>query len=225
MLHHWGDDMSRPGFFALCLVLLIFAGADQLFGADIPVEPYVEASFATEGPLSLFCSPNGEGYPFTEAFDQTGNRVDGTLTIILYDDMPPWGEPVPNFPDEDIWLMDTNGDLAVCQGGTVCDQNTDANGMTYWSNPLLLGRNAEPVGGNQVAIIVNGWVLDSPALSDFRLNSADLNGDLWVSLHDIVLFTELYFGPYSYEGDFHWDGVLNLSDIVEFARTYGAECP
>jgi hypothetical protein len=217
--------MIRSGFFAFLLILLILAGPTQIFAANIPVEPYVEASFATEGPLSLFCSPNGAGNPFTEAFNQFGDQVDGTLTIILYDDMPPWGEPVANFPSEDIWLMDIDGDLAVCPGGSICDQNTDPDGMTFWSNPLLAGHHAEPVGGNQVAIVINGWVLDSPALSDFRINSADLNGDLWVSLHDVVLFTEIYFGPYAYEGDFHWDGVVNLSDLAAFTRTYGTQCP
>jgi hypothetical protein len=217
--------MSRSRFFAIFLILLVLAGSTHLLAADLPDTPYVEVSFATEGPLSLFCAPNGGGHHFTQAFDQAGNQVDGTLTIILYDDMPPWGEPVANYPNEDIWLMDVQGDLVVCNRGSICDVNTDANGMTYWSNPLQTGGHAEPVGGNQVAIFVSGWVLESPTLSDFRINSADLNGDLWVSLHDIVLFTEIYFGPYAYEGDFHWDGVINLSDLAEFARTYGAECP
>jgi len=220
-----GDDMSRPGFSAFILILLVLAGSTLLPAADIPVEPYIEASFATEGPLSLFCSPDGGGYPFSLAFDQAGNQVDGTLTIILYNDYPPWGEPVANYPNEDIWLMDVDGDLAACNSGTICDVNTDANGMTYWSGSLHVGGHAEPVGGNQVAISVSGWVLEVSALEEFHLNSADLNGDRWVSLHDVVLFTEIYFGPYAYEGDFHWDGVVNLSDLAAFARTYGAECP
>lgn len=196
-----------------------------VWGADIPVEPYVEVSFATAGPLSLVCAPDGGGLPFTQAFDPQGQQVDGTLTIILYDDIPPWGSPVPHFPHEDIWLMDLHGELALCQEGSLPDQDTDADGMTYWSQPLRTGGHAEPDGDNQLAIFVMGWDLGLEGLAEFRVNSPDQNGDQVVNLSDIALFVSKYFGGYDYASDFHWDGVLNLSDIVYLARSVGAQCP
>jgi len=217
--------MTRTLFFALLLVLGILVGPTQVGAVDIPTEPYVEATFATEGPLSLFCSPDGAGYPFTQAFNAQGEWVDGTLSIILYSDMPPWGEPVANYPKEDIWLMDNEGDLVPCNGGSIPDQNTDAEGMTMWTNPLRAGGHVEPGDNNQVAFFVIGWILEPPTMLDFRLNSTDLNGDGLVNLVDFASFSEMYFGPYEYACDFHWDGVFNLLDLVEMSSTYGAQCP
>ena len=214
--------MSRPGFFAIILTLLILTGPTHLLAADVPDPPQVEVSFATEGPLSLFCSPAGGGHPFTQAFDPMGNQVDGTLSIILYDN---GGVPVPNYPNEDLWLMDFDEDLAICNSGTICDENTDPDGRTYWSNSLSVGGHAEPVGDNRITINVNGWGLDNPDLAEFRINSSDINGDLSVNLLDLTMFSYLYFGPYGYEGDFHWDGVINLADLAAMARTYWTECP
>ncbi len=206
------------------VLLMVLPASTPLWATDIPVEPYVEVFLATAGALSLFSSPDGGGNPFTEAFDQQGQSVDGTITIILYDDQLPWGNPVPFYPQEDIWLVDLNGDLVACQGGTIPDGDTDANGMTSWTNPLQAGGHVEPVAGNQLAIMVTGWILVQESLSDFRINSADLNSDRIVNLIDVVLFTSVYFGSYEYACDFHWDGVLNLSDIVQLARSMGAEC-
>ncbi len=217
--------MSRHVISVLIFSLMILTGSAQFAAADIPVEPYIEASFATDGPLSLFSAPDGGGNPFTQAFGPNGQTVDGTLTIILYDDMPPWGNPVANYPKADIWLEDHHGELVSCQGGTIPDEDTDDVGMTFWTHPLRVGSHAEPVDGNQLAIVVTGWILDSPSLEDFRINSADLNGDLHVNLSDIAMFVGTYFGTYDYASDFHWDGVLNLADIVLLAESLGAECP
>ena len=136
--------MKRRGLGVLIFTLTILSGATLCAAADIPVEPYVEVSFATEGPLSLCNFPNGGGKPFTQAFGPNGQVVDGTLTIILFDDMPPWGDPVPNYPKEDLWLEDLHGGLVSCQGGTIPDENTDEVGMTFWTHPLLAGGHAQP---------------------------------------------------------------------------------
>jgi hypothetical protein len=206
-------------------VLISLFASGMLGAANVPVEPYVDVSFATAGPLSLVCSPDGGGLPFSQAFDPLGAQVDGTLTIILYDDLPPWGSPVPNYPKEDIWLADLHGELAFCQEGTIPDQDTDAGGMTYWAQPLRSGGHAEPAHGNQLAIVVAGWFVGLGGLAEFRVNSPDHNGDGVVNLSDVVLFASNYFGAYDYASDFHWDGVLNLSDIVYLARSAGAQCP
>ena len=205
--------------------LLMLAGAAPLMAADIPVLPYVEASVATEGPLSLLCTPDGSGLPMTQAFNQSGQPVDGTITMILYDDTPPWGSPVALFPNEDIWLTDITGSLALCPAGSIPDEDTDINGMASWTRALNVGGHVDTVDGNQLAIMVNGWIPEGAFLPDFRINSADINGDLVVNLTDVARFTMDFFGPYTYTNDLHWDEVVNLSDVAELARAFGTACP
>jgi hypothetical protein len=217
--------MTKPMHSVSIILLVILAGATSLMAADIPVLPYVEYSIATEGALSLLCTPDGSGLPMTQAFNQSGQPVDGTITMTLYDDTPPWGSPVAFFPKEDIWLTDITGSLAICPAGSNPDANTDVNGMTSWTGALFVGGHMEPGEGNQLAIMVNGWIPDGAYLPDFRINSADLNGDLMVNLTDVAHFSMGYFGPYEYKRDLHWDEVVNLSDIAELARAFGARCP
>ena len=207
------------------LLLLTQTGAAPVLAADIPVFPYAEVSVATEGPLSLLSAPDGSGLPLTQAFDSTGQPVDGTITMTLYDDYPPWGNPVAYFPAEDIWLADMTGSLTNCPAGTIPDGDTDANGTTTWTRALYAGGHIEPAGGNQLVIMVMGGNIEGGDLPDFRLNSADLNGDLVVNLTDVWHFTMGYFGPYAYTTDLHWDGAVNLSDLAELARAVGTECP
>ena len=207
------------------LALLVLLSGTPLLAADIPLEPYVEASMATPGPLSLFVVPDGEGHPLTRAYNSLGQEVDGTITMTLYDQIPPWGVPVPGFPREDIWLMDVAGGLASCQEGTIPDSDTDALGVTSWSGALMAGGSAEPGSGNQFAINVNGWILAETMLTQLRANSADTNGDGVVNLTDVAVFSSGYFGPYTYAHDFKWDGVVNLSDLAMLAAAIGAQCP
>jgi len=217
--------MIKPIHTVVMIPLLMLTGAASMVAAGVGVLPYVEYSIATEGPLSLLCTPDGSGHPMTQAFNPVGQPVDGTITMILYDDTPPWGSPVAFFPKEDIWLTDITGSLALCPGGSIPDENTDINGMTSWTGALLAGGHFEPGEGNQLGIMVNGWIPDGAYLPDFRINSADINGDLVVNLSDVALFAMNYSGPYAYTRDLHWDEVVNLSDIAELARAFGTQCP
>ena len=217
--------MYKSVFSVFLLLLLTLPAAAPVLAADIPVLPYAEVTVATEGPLSLLSTPDGSGRPLTQVFDSTGQPVDGTITMTLYDDYPPWGNPVAYFPAEDIWLEDMTGSLIICPAGTIPDGDTDANGTTTWTRALYAGGHIEPNGGNQLAIRVMGDYIEGGDLPDFRLNSADINGDLVVNLTDVAMFTMGYYGPYAYTIGLHWDGAVNLSDLVELARAIGAQCP
>lgn len=217
--------MKYSKIFAVIIGPLVFLTPVFVQAADIPLQPYVEVFFPTSEPISLFCRPDGGGNGFTEANNEIGETVDGTLTIILYSQAPPWGDPVPNFPREDLWLTDDTGQLAICRGGSIPDSNTDANGATSWTLPLKLGGHADPGTGNRLAISVIGWDLNSLVLDDLHLNSADIDGNEVVNLSDIALFTQGYYGAYHYSCDFRWDGVINLSDLALMAASIGAACP
>ncbi len=217
--------MAGHKYFIAFLFLVMLAVPRTAWSADIPTVPYIEVSFATEGPLSVFSAPDGSGYAFNQAFDPTGQFVDGTLTIILYNDTPPWGVPVPFYPREDIFLVDLTGDLVPCTEGTIPDANTDADGVTSWSHPMFTGGWVEPDGVNRLAFFVSGWILESAGLEELRINSADMNGDLVVNLTDVASFSESYYGLYGYASDFRWDGVVNLSDVALLAASLGTSCP
>ena len=81
--------------------------------------------------------------------------------------------------------------------------------------------------GPPVTIIVNGIVPDQgdPYLEEFRLNSADIDGNLAVDLTDIREFARDFYGTYAYRSDFVWDGMVNLSDLAALAPVFGAACP
>ena len=126
--------MIKPIHSGAAILILMLIGAGSLMAADIPVLPYVEYSIATEGPLSLLCTPDGSGLPMTQAFNPLGQPVDGTIAMILYDDTPPWGTPVAFFPREDIWLTDITGTLALCPAGSIPEKNLE---IKYSTTKLL----------------------------------------------------------------------------------------
>ena len=48
-------------------------------------------------------------------------------------------------------------------------------------------------------------------------NSTDMNGDLLVNLTDVALFIPL-LGSTSYEADYNFDGIVNLTDMRGSSR-------
>jgi len=205
----------------ILIFLALLAGQDYAGPVDVPPYIHVDVSVATEGPVSLFCAPDGSGTPFTEACGPGGTVVDATITLILYDD---FGQPVPGYPREDLWLEGTGGGLISCYpGGTCPDAHTDANGTTRWTSPLSAAGHTAP--GEGLVVVVNGDFPEGGSLPDFRTNSSDINADGQVNLSDVEFFAVDFHGSYDYRSDFLWDGDVNLSDVVFLARTLGAQCP
>jgi len=204
-----------PCFFLVCL----FAGSAV---AGVGQDIYVYPDWGQTGPVSLFRFPNGEGAPFSQAFQAFGAETDATLHI----QFSYGGEFIEGFPAEDIWLESWDGLLIPCNGGTTVDQDTDAVGATFWAAPLRAGGHCDAGTGDRLLIKVNGDVALDGILHDFSLNSPDINGDLLVNLADIGAFsTDYYSGLNPYRSDFRWDGAVNLGDIGILAQAMGAACP
>ena len=64
-----------------------------------------------------------------------------------------------------------------------------------------------------------------PFLEELRLNSADIDGDLHVTIADLQTFANDFYGAYRYRSDLRWDGMVNLSDVAAFAAVLGTTCP
>lgn len=187
--------------------------------------PWMETVQSPGQPASLFSLPSGGGRPFAQALTQGGGTVDATLVMVLWSDQPGWGDPVPFFPAEDMWLATNDGLLAPCNGGTIADANTDATGRTVWAAPLAAGGRCDVGSGDRLLVMVNGEVAADLTALGLRLNSADLNGDGLVNLADVGLFVSDLYGAYAYRSDFFWDGVVNISDAGFMSTGLGSQCP
>ena len=212
------------------IVLFVFAIAMMAGAASFANPPTgvpdMENSWVTMSGVEpgdyavMFNVNNGGGASFPGARNSEG-QVDATITLYLRDGN---NDPIVNFPSEDMWLdpyfYGPSG--YICQGGTNADAVSDANGVTLWDNPLRTGGWSE----GPTVVMVSG----SPLLSgDLNMghNSPDINGDGVVNLTDVALFAADFYDNVNYwfRSDFHYDGLINLSDVGKLAQFIGAACP
>lgn len=192
-------------------------------GATMACVPDLDQSIVTWGlgagqSATLLVLPDGSGPAFTAARIPGGMTVDATIQMTLIDSC---GYPICCFPREDMWLESQDYGLVLCAGGSIADHNTNQYGQTEWTLPLKAG------GHSQAAcqVLVNGMALPGSVALPLHFVSPDLNGDRDVSLIDLVVFAEAYFGAYTFAADLRADGVIDLSDIPVLAAGMGAECP
>ncbi|MFN2370740.1 MAG: hypothetical protein ABR506_06230 [Candidatus Krumholzibacteriia bacterium] len=168
--------------------------------------------------VSVYSLPNGGGRAFTAAFLPGGGAADATVTLTLRDGL---GVPIVGFPFQDMWLESADGGMVACGGNATADQNTDANGVTFWVDPLFAGGQSSAL----TLVMVNGDPLTSNSGLQISFNSADINGDGVVNLSDGGFFTQDLFGVYNYRSDFNYDALVNVSDAGFMANGLGAVCP
>lgn len=216
-------------------ILVFFAFASLLFmattaSADQPY-PFVQ-SIDTPGlgdeTASIFILPDGSGPALTEAqLLGQGVSIDATIVITL---ITLEGDPIPNFPHEDVWLDAEDEQQFFCPLGFCADSNSTANGEMTFSTPLAGGgwHNAPThvyVNGNPAYDPTDyPWYWAHPPVS-LHFNSADISGDGLVDLMDVGLFAGDFFNEYHYRSDLFCDGELNLADVSSLALGIGAICP
>jgi len=205
-------------------ILEFFGDPHSLPGLEIPALEQCSATIDVEGGLSIWCLPNGSGAPLTEAYSWGGelgsspSTVDATITVTIRDSQ---GRPIPNYPAEDIWLESSGRGMAFCLGGTHADRCTDDLGQTTFSRPLF-------AGGNSIDEVLRVFVGEAPIPGDeipLVMTSPDINGDLGVNLSDIALMTPHFSPPYYAACDYYRDGLVDILDLVLFARGYEEYCP
>jgi hypothetical protein len=202
-----------------CLVLAAAVAAAQ------QVPPLLDCNLecrAGAADVSVFTVPDGSGHPLSWCQGFGGLRLDASLELLILLD----GEPLVGYPGEDMWLQSSLGGLVTCPGGCSADHATDAEGRTTFSGALRGGGHTDPSAGETLQAVVNGEVCASGEGADVQVNSPDLSGNLVVDLSDVVLWVAIYQGGgYDYAGDFYYDGVLDLSDVVMMSQGLGAACP
>lgn len=191
------------------------------------IPPYDSSAWlASPQPVSLFCDPVGGGRPLTQAraLDTPyGSWVDATIMVELLDG---WGDPVAGYPAEDVWLTVTGGSLALCDGGARADGPTDAGGRTTFSGPIRAGGHLVQAVDDRLLVETAHGIIHFSNLGGLSLTSPDLDGDLDVDLSDVILFAHAFLdhGTYAPALDFHYDGVINLSDLVLLTQHRNLAC-
>jgi len=174
-----------------------------------------------QGDTALLITPDGSGARLSEATQNDGSLVDATIFLTLFSNCPPTG-PLVGYPAEDMWLESTAGSLVFCSGGSIADAATDDQGSTTWSGPLG-GGGSDP--GTCVIMLPGGLTPNQSSLI-LKFNSPDLNADLVVNLTDVSGFAQDFFShTYAFRSDFHFDDVVNLSDLSVMADAVGNTCP
>ena len=132
-----------------------------------------------------------------------GEYVDATIEFYT-DDYP---------LNSEMWVMSPN--ITFCPGENDAD-DVPVNGHREITRLRGGGVSTFP----SLEGFIAGNLVPPTPIPHIRINSPDLTGDGSVTLHDVQLFAQYYFGPYNYGIDYYWDGVINLLDVVVLVEHY-----
>jgi hypothetical protein len=202
--------------------------------AGVPDHAASSASTLATTIVSVFTNVDGLGNRIDHAKAAASSAaVDATITLNVIDT---FGNPIFQYPFEDMWLETDAGGLILCNGGSTADFSTDVNGQTTFSGPLFAGGGSfydkVTPANEQCIVMIDGTPLSSAASAmDILFNSGDLTGDLLVGVQDTSLFKPKYLAGtqapfvYDYAIDYYFDQVITLSDLVLFAGVANTSCP
>jgi hypothetical protein len=181
-------------------------GLTGVAAAGIPDEVQ---STATSAGGQVMITPEGAGGSLAAA--------GATINVVVRDQS---GIPIPNYPAQDIWVSHPgDNSIALCQGGSIADLNTDAAGATTISGIVSGGGFS-----TTTQVYINGTPLAGAALT-VAMNSPDIDGNLNVNLFDFNIFGADYGGT-EFRSDFASPfGTVNLADFAAFGQSYGEVCP
>jgi hypothetical protein len=199
--------MINKRLLSLAVAGTMLLGLSSLAAAGIPDDTL---STATSAGGTVLVTPAGTG-------DTLGSKG-ATISVNVQDVN---GVAIAGYPFQDIWADDIgNGDVALCQGGSVADANTDASGNTTISGAIAGGGSTQA----GMKVYLAGTPLAGAALA-INVNSPDITGDLKVDLADIGQFATDFSGAYDFRSDFVADGVINLADVGQLGLHNGEVCP
>jgi hypothetical protein len=176
------------------------------------------------GPHCWVICPEGDGPPLGAMFPLSSNATI-TVTVRGFN-----GEPIPNVPASDFWLIGAFGGLSLCGGHTAINATgpTDANGVTTIASAMS-------GGGCDIGlyVVVQGVVLAdpegcaAPILVDIPTRSPDVDGDGQVVALDFNHFGNAWVplgGIFNPCVDFNCDGEINIVDFSVFGTHWKHDC-
>lgn len=200
--------MINKRLLGLAAAGVLVLGMASIASAGIP-DPALSAASGPSGCISI--TPAGSGSSLASK--------SLTISVTVNDGN---GDPIAGYGFQDItWNSEVNGELAMCNGGSVSDGNTNASGQTTISGTAAGGGNTQ----NGVNVFLAGVKLAGAAIL-LDVNSADITGDLQVNLADIGEFSIDFNDPaYNFRSDLTCDGNENLADVGDLALANGQVCP
>lgn len=215
-------------FFTTVAASAIITSVLAVVGVQASVYPVLwDQQCAVTEPVCILVVPDGSGMSFAEARTITGDVVDATIRVQVWEvdfGVPP--SPILGFPAEEITLVPVDNHTAGCTREAVAaaDDDTDPEGWTTVSLPTRAGGWSQ----SPVQVHIMGYHDDSycecPDLPIY-FNSPDLNADRRVNLTDVALFAQdLGADDAPFRSDLCWDGVIDLSDVAIFTQHLGAGC-
>jgi hypothetical protein len=199
------------------LFVLLVVGAGTAWAQLDPCGLALAELNAAVTPCPLFVCPHGD----TPSFIDQG----WSISIWVYGIS---GNPIPNVPASDFWLVDCDpgNDASLCGGSASsnADSNTGTNGKTTMSLGTLVGGGC----ADGIAVVAQGLVILDTTLcvTEFCfpiwLRSPDIDGSLEVDLVDLSIFAAS-FPPRPFDPccDMNVDGRIGLQDLSLFAFHFG----
>jgi hypothetical protein len=198
-------------------------------------QPVIDAdnSFAfsaSQTPASVFTMPGGGGQSLSSCYGPVG--MDGNNATIIVQLRDADNLPIPYYPKELIWLETSNGGLVCCPGKVPVADHGAVAGMTQFSRAYY-GSGASIFPDDKCIVMTDQCKVNGTAPGgypehsnmDIYFNSPDINKDKVVNLSDLIDLAWDYYQGVGYRSDFHWDGNVNLSDLVKFAQSWMDSCP
>lgn len=205
--------MVRRKLVSLFVCSLVM-GAVSMAVAGIPDLTNSTATTAAGTQVSVYCSSvPGVGQTLLQGKNAAGVVTNATITLTLKDGN---GDPIFNYPFEDLWLATSLNGFVSCTP-TLANGSTNALGMTLFTGANVGKGHSDRNGGEKTVIMIAGTPLSGSQL-DILFNSADINADNVVNISDTVLYVTALKGlaADNYYANFNYDGVVNISDTVVY---------
>ena len=193
-------------YFLTLVVLVVFTAPSSANGGcwEVPVDVVATPGVAVISPAGTAPTLDAQGL---------------TIYLQVFDCSE---IPLPNYPFQDIWVSDPGtGEVSMCQGGSVADANTDAEGRTTIGGAISGG--GYTTGGTQVYI--SGMPVGPAPSIPLNFISADYDRNLVVDLVDFVTFAADFGQSGIVRSDFDLSGTIDLADFASFGSHFGDNCP
>jgi len=191
--------MIKKRLLSLAVAGTMLLGMASLAMAGIP-DP--GNSTASAGAATVMISPAALGPSLASAGATISVHVEDASTAAIV-----------GYPFQDIWWDDSGtGDIALCQGGSNADGNTNATGDTTISGPGAGGGWTQ----SGLRVYLAGTPIGGAALL-IDINSPDNTGDLVVDIADIGDFAIDFAAGIGFRSDLVFDGIINIADVGEMA--------
>jgi hypothetical protein len=191
-------------------------GTVSMAVAGIPDVSLSTATTAAGTQVSVFCTNVlGTSKTLLQAQTAAGVITDATITLTLLDGN---GDPIFNYPFEDLWLATSLNGFVSCSPSLPIG-NTNQLGITTFVGANLGKGHSDRLGGvERCVVMISGTPLSGSGL-DILFNSADINGDNIVNSLDLGLFVSALkgiVGTDPYHGNLQYDAAVNSLDLGVF---------